>query len=46
MVKKVRRGAELIKTCKKKLTEIELEVSTVLDDLEKSFQSEDKEEKD
>jgi exodeoxyribonuclease VII small subunit len=45
LVKKVRRGAELIKTCKKKLTEIETEVTTVLDDLEQSFQSEDKGEK-
>jgi exodeoxyribonuclease VII small subunit len=45
LVKKVRRGAELIKTCKKKLTEIETEVSTVLDDLEQSFQTENKDEK-
>jgi exodeoxyribonuclease VII small subunit len=37
LVKKVRRGAELIKFCKKKLTETELEVNDVLDDLEKSF---------
>jgi exodeoxyribonuclease VII small subunit len=41
LVKKVRRGAELIKFCKKKLTEIEMEVTDVLDDLEKSFDKED-----
>ena len=43
LVKKVKRGAELIKSCKKKLTETELEVNEVLEDLEKSFQNETEE---
>ena len=42
LVKKVKRGAELIKQCKTKLTEIESEVNNVLDGLEKSFQKEKK----
>ena len=43
LTKKVKRGAELIKLCKKKLTEIEMEVTGVLDDLEKSFQKDEDE---
>ena len=43
LTKKVKRGAELIKLCKKKLTEIEMDVTGVLDDLEKSFQKDEDE---
>jgi len=45
LVKKVKRGAEIITFCKKKLTEIEMEVNNVLDDLEKSFDRKEDEEK-
>lgn len=45
LVKKVKRGAELVTFCKKKLTEIEMEVNNVLDDLEKSFDQKEAEEK-
>jgi len=43
LVNQVKRGAELIKLCKKKLMDTEMDVNTVLEELESSFKEVGKE---